>query len=201
MEFKKGILSAAGARRLGVPHLAGPQVDYEPKYDEKLGAYAGEIYHQGTRLGCSMTLGRDGIIPCDEVMDVEESIEQFVKRHSIEGYLSESASLSAVFLPESTRCFEVSLSRNGVTVSFSAYVGLAHPRMAVPDALRHLAEAAENYRGEPDFATWNDEGYCEQLLGREVAEGLYRYYRETYDGLVKVLGEDLCQDLMHLVTR
>lgn len=68
MEFKKGILSADGARKLGVPHLAQCQVDYEPKYYQELDRHAaGEIYYQGTRLGALMSFGYDGIIPCEEI--------------------------------------------------------------------------------------------------------------------------------------
>jgi hypothetical protein len=125
-------------------------------------------------------------------------MEQFVKDHGIGGCICESAIFSAVFLPERTRCFEVALSCNGITVSLSAYVGLHHPTLTVPAALRHLAEVSQHYDGEPDFATWDDE-YCEQLLGREVAEGLYDYHRETYKGLVELLGKDLYQELVALM--
>jgi hypothetical protein len=230
MEFKKGILSADGARRLVVPHLAGSQVDYELNHHKRIGAYAGEIYHQGTRLGWGMTLGRNGIIPsldedpnapelegetevssCDARISagqasdsVEENIERFVKEHGIGGYIHEIANTSALFAGDRSRCFEMRLERLGVSADLHVYVGLAIRKMKVEDALRHLAEVAESYGGEPDFATWNDqndEGYCEQLLGREVAEGLYRYYRETYERLVKVLGENLHQELANIVTR
>lgn len=77
--LKKGILSADGARRLSVPHLAGSQVDYELKRHERLGEYAGEIYHQGTRLGRIMVLGSDGIIPCDYMQEMRSLLASLDK--------------------------------------------------------------------------------------------------------------------------
>jgi hypothetical protein len=131
----------------------------------------------------------------------EQSIEQFVKDHGIQGKLCEVANTSAVFLWE-CRCLEVCLSRNGVTAKLHVYVGQAYPAMSVPDALGHLTEVAQRYGGEPDFETWNnqnDGGYCEQKLGRETAVGLYNYVRETHEGLVEVLGRDLHQELVALM--
>jgi len=63
-ERKKGILSAAGARRLGVPHLAGAQVEYEPGQHERLGEFAKHIYHEDRWLGGGMALG-SSVISCD----------------------------------------------------------------------------------------------------------------------------------------
>jgi hypothetical protein len=64
-ERKKGILSTDGARRLGVPHLAGAQVEYEPGQHERLGEFAKRIYHEDRWLGGGMALGTDGVISCD----------------------------------------------------------------------------------------------------------------------------------------
>jgi protein gp37 len=132
----------------------------------------------------------------------EEGIEQVVSQHGLLCHLSAHVSTSEVFPPERSRCIEVCLERLGVTVSLLAYVGLAHPPMTVPAALRHLVEVATSYEGEPDFDTWNaanDEGDFQELLGREVAEGLYRYSRETCQELTRVLGKDLYQKLVEIV--
>ena len=74
--LKTGMLTAAGAKRLGVAHLAQSQVDYEPRYHARLGKYAGDIYHQGTRLGSTMILGEDGILPCREETKKTEHTEE-----------------------------------------------------------------------------------------------------------------------------
>jgi hypothetical protein len=64
MTWLKGTLTPDGAKRLGFPHLAGVQVDYELRCDKQLGRdYAGEIYYEGVRLGSLLVLGESGIIP------------------------------------------------------------------------------------------------------------------------------------------
>jgi hypothetical protein len=71
-KWKEGILTAKGAARLGVAHLAPCYVAYEPREDETDGAYAGEILYHGIRLGCNMSLESSGILPCDDIADHQD---------------------------------------------------------------------------------------------------------------------------------
>jgi hypothetical protein len=71
--WKEGILTAKGAARLGVAHLAPCYVAYEPREDETRGAYAGEILYHGIRLGCDMPLDSSGILPCDREEALHET--------------------------------------------------------------------------------------------------------------------------------
>lgn len=63
--WKWGILTVDGARRLGVPHLAGFLVEYQPRYVQGVGECVGEIFSGGFRLGSTLCLGSSGILPVD----------------------------------------------------------------------------------------------------------------------------------------
>jgi hypothetical protein len=76
LSLKRGMLTAEGARRLGVPELAEHEVEYEPRILPDGQVQAHTVYHQGTRLGEALTavpFGPDGIMPLPLPLPVPRS--------------------------------------------------------------------------------------------------------------------------------
>jgi hypothetical protein len=134
----------------------------------------------------------------------EEKIERFIEKHGLGGQPYEVPNTSELS-PRPGRCYQLRLTRKGTTAFevFQIVAGKSIEEMTLAEALWTLAEDAEKYGGYDTFERWNhenDEGYYERELGRETAVLMYENSRTAFNGLVKVLGEDLYQELNSLIT-
>lgn len=133
-------------------------------------------------------------------LNKEQKIEQFIEQHKIGGQPYEVRNTSELH-PRPGRCYEVRLARQGATdfEVLQVYAGSSIEEMTLAAALWTLADEAEKYGGHETFERWDQENNYERELGRETAEMLYESSRSAYNSLVKVLGEDLYQELLNLI--
>jgi hypothetical protein len=141
--WKEGILTAKGAARLGVAHLAPCYVAYEPREHETRGIYAGEILYHGIRLGCDMPLDSSGILPCDCEEALRESdptqkvrsTETVCPQKEKEGHMPRRQTIRAcIRLNQDTREYRLALASGFVPVQGTAPVC---QQSALPDRHEH----------------------------------------------------------------
>lgn len=145
--------------------------------------------------------------------NVKADIEEFIERYQLDGTVQEVGNLSDIFPSHSNRCYEVKLwqkdtfgtmKQQGVEPHHEYlyfYVGLGVLDVDLPDALRHLVDEAEHYGGWETFEEWNyqnDDGYFERQVGREGAEGFYKYCKECYHAFMKII-PDSYEELSDIV--
>ncbi len=127
-----------------------------------------------------------------------EIVEQLIEKYGIAGNAYEVANISTSYPRKLNRCYEVCLIREKIREYLYVCTGKGILEMSLAEALYNLVDSAEKYNGWEPFEEWNrqnDEGYYERELGKEGAKHYYNYSKETYQGLVKVLGETIYEEL------